>query len=91
MLHGHLARLLAGVHVRVGHKSATFVASLLSVGKRSLWRALRRSLFMQVYHWLLQDRVDYIESTPVVSQLHHVRILAFMALLLVRNCFIVVQ
>ena len=39
--------------------------------------------FIKVYHWLLQDRVDYIETTPAVSQLHHVRILAFMALLLV--------
>lgn len=39
--------------------------------------------FIKVYHWLLQDRVDYIETTPAVSRLHHVRIVAFMGVLLV--------
>lgn len=38
--------------------------------------------FIKVYHWLLQDRVDYIETTPAVSRLHHVRIVAFMGVLL---------
>lgn len=40
--------------------------------------------FVKVFHWLVQDRVDYIETTPSVSRLSHARILAFMLLLLVR-------
>jgi len=39
--------------------------------------------FVKVFHWLVQDRVDYIETVPTVSRLHHLRILTFMALLLV--------
>ena len=42
--------------------------------------------FIKVFHWLVQDRVDYIETVPSVSRLHHLRILTFMALLLVRPC-----
>ncbi|KAK9804312.1 hypothetical protein WJX72_006270 [[Myrmecia] bisecta] len=38
--------------------------------------------FVKVFHWLVQDRVDYIETTPTVSRLHHLRILSFMAVLL---------
>ena len=41
--------------------------------------------FIKVFHWLVQDRVDYIETVPTVSRLHHLRILTFMALLLVRH------
>ena len=40
--------------------------------------------FVKVFHWLVQDRVDYIETTPSVSRLSHARILAFMLLLLAR-------
>ena len=40
--------------------------------------------FVKVFHWLVQDRVDYIETTPTISRLHHVRIVSFMNLLLVR-------
>lgn len=39
---------------------------------------------MQVFHWLVQDRVDYVETTPDVSRLAHARIVLFMAFLLVR-------
>ena len=42
--------------------------------------------FVKVFHWLVQDRVDYIETTPTVSRLHHMRIVSFMILLLVGNC-----
>ena len=42
--------------------------------------------FVKVFHWLVQDRVDYIETTPTVSRLHHLRIVSFMNLLLVRQC-----
>ncbi|CAL5228388.1 g11511 [Coccomyxa viridis] len=38
--------------------------------------------FIKVFHWLVQDRVDYIETTPHVSRLHHLRIVTFMGILL---------
>ncbi len=42
--------------------------------------------FVKVFHWLVQDRVDYMETTPATSRLQHLRIVAFMAVLLVRAC-----
>jgi E3 ubiquitin-protein ligase synoviolin len=39
--------------------------------------------FVKVFHWLVQDRVDYIETTPSVSVTQHVKIVSFMGLLLV--------
>ena len=39
--------------------------------------------FVKVLHWLVQDRVDYIETTPTVSTLHHLRIVTFMNVLMV--------
>lgn len=41
-------------------------------------------VFLQVFHWLVEDRVDYIEVTPSVSRLAHVRIVSFLLVLLVR-------
>jgi E3 ubiquitin-protein ligase synoviolin len=35
-------------------------------------------LFMKVWHWLCQDRVEFIETAPVTSRLSHVRIVSFM-------------
>ena len=40
--------------------------------------------FIKVFHWLVQDRVDYLETTPTVSRLHHLRITSFICLLGVR-------
>ncbi|KAL3701953.1 hypothetical protein R1sor_019975 [Riccia sorocarpa] len=40
-------------------------------------------LFIKAFHWLAQTRVEYIETTPSVSRLSHVRIISFMALLLI--------
>lgn len=40
--------------------------------------------FLKVFHWLVQDRVEYIEVTPHISRFTHIRITSFMALLLVR-------
>ena len=37
----------------------------------------------QVFHWLVSDRVEYLETTPAESRLQHFRIVMFMALLLV--------
>ena len=42
-------------------------------------------VFIKVGHWLVQDRVDYVEVTPSVSRLQHVRLVAFMSALLVRT------
>lgn len=42
--------------------------------------------FVKVLHWLVQDRVDYLETTPTVSRLHHLRIITFMNVLLVSYC-----
>eukprot|EP00884_Botryococcus_braunii_P013880 jgi/Botrbrau1/22493/Bobra.114_2s0019.1 len=38
--------------------------------------------FVKICHWLAQDRVDYMETTPSISRWMHLRILSFMALLL---------
>lgn len=46
-------------------------------------------LFRQVLHWLVQDRVDYVEVTPSVSIWQHIRIVSFMAVLLgIDACFL---
>ena len=41
--------------------------------------------FIKVFHWLVQDRVDFIETTPQVSRLNHIRVISFMFLLLVTS------
>lgn len=41
--------------------------------------------FIKIFHWLVQDRVDYMETTPNVSRLSHVRVISFMLLMLVSN------
>jgi hypothetical protein len=41
--------------------------------------------FVKIFHWLVQDRVDFIETTPNVSRLQHARIVAFTLVLLVRR------
>ncbi|KAF5838890.1 hypothetical protein DUNSADRAFT_1980 [Dunaliella salina] len=38
--------------------------------------------FVKVLHWLVQDRVDYIEVSPSVTALQHLRIASFLLLLL---------
>lgn len=39
--------------------------------------------FVKVFHWLVQDRVEYIETTPSISRLQHIRVVSFMLTLLV--------
>ncbi|GLI63659.1 hypothetical protein VaNZ11_006696 [Volvox africanus] len=39
-------------------------------------------VFIKVLHWLVQDRVDYVEVTPNISIFGHLRIVTFMSLLL---------
>ncbi|XP_044477822.1 ERAD-associated E3 ubiquitin-protein ligase HRD1B-like [Mangifera indica] len=38
-------------------------------------------LMIKALHWLAQKRVEYIETTPTVSKLSHVRIVSFMGFL----------
>ena len=39
--------------------------------------------FIKIFHWLVQDRVDFIETTPNVTRLQHARIASFALVLLV--------
>ncbi|CAM0880828.1 unnamed protein product [Alopecurus aequalis] len=43
-------------------------------------------LLVKALHWLAQKRVDYIETTPSVPMLSHIRIVSFMVFLLVVDC-----
>lgn len=43
--------------------------------------------FIKVLHWLLQDRLEFLETTPHVSRRQHARIVAFLMFLLVRRRF----
>lgn len=44
-------------------------------------------LLIKALHWLAQKRVEYIETTPAVPLLSHIRIISFMLFLLVVDCF----
>ncbi|XP_076895329.1 ERAD-associated E3 ubiquitin-protein ligase HRD1A-like [Bidens hawaiensis] len=43
-------------------------------------------LLIKSLHWLAQKRVEYIETTPTVTMLSHVRIVSFMGFLLLVDC-----
>ncbi|KAM3329942.1 hypothetical protein ACQJBY_026770 [Aegilops geniculata] len=43
-------------------------------------------LLVKALHWLAQKRVDYIETTPSVPMLSHIRIVSFMVFLLAVDC-----
>ncbi|XP_044264833.1 E3 ubiquitin-protein ligase synoviolin A [Tribolium madens] len=38
-------------------------------------------LFLKSFHWLAEDRVDYMERSPVISLLFHIRVLSLLLLL----------
>uniref|UniRef100_V5I8N2 RING-type E3 ubiquitin transferase n=1 Tax=Anoplophora glabripennis TaxID=217634 RepID=V5I8N2_ANOGL len=38
-------------------------------------------LFLKSFHWLAEDRVDYMERSPVISWLFHIRVLCLLLLL----------
>ncbi|CAA7398629.1 unnamed protein product [Spirodela intermedia] len=54
-----------------------------SVGFLGMVTAL---LLIKALHWLAQKRVEYIETTPTVSILSHIRIVSFMGFLLLVDC-----
>ncbi|KAG2183306.1 hypothetical protein INT43_006311, partial [Umbelopsis isabellina] len=43
-------------------------------------------LFLKIFHWLCQDRVEYMEQTPVVPKSFHFRMISLMSLLIVIDC-----
>jgi E3 ubiquitin-protein ligase synoviolin len=49
------------------------------------WREVVE-LLVKALHWLAQKRVEYIETTPSVPMLSHIRIVSFMAFLLIVDC-----
>ncbi|KAL0269317.1 UNVERIFIED_CONTAM: hypothetical protein PYX00_007098 [Menopon gallinae] len=38
-------------------------------------------LFLKSFHWLAEDRVDFMERSPIISWLFHVRVFSLLALL----------
>jgi len=40
-------------------------------------------LFLKSFHWLAEDRVDYMERSPSISMLFHVRVISLALLLAV--------
>ncbi|TPP65605.1 putative e3 ubiquitin ligase ixodes scapularis e3 ubiquitin ligase [Fasciola gigantica] len=38
-------------------------------------------LFVRAFHWLIEERVDYMERTPVINALFHIRVLTLISLL----------
>lgn len=38
-------------------------------------------LFLKSFHWLAEDRVDYMERSPVISWLFHLRVLSLLTML----------
>jgi len=46
-------------------------------------------LFLKCFHWLVEDRVDYMERSPVISLLFHVRAVLLLALLFVLDSFFI--
>ncbi|XVE79107.1 hypothetical protein DITRI_Ditri14bG0031500 [Diplodiscus trichospermus] len=43
-------------------------------------------LLIKALHWLAQKRVEYIETTPSVPMLSHIRIVSFLGFLLLLDC-----
>jgi E3 ubiquitin-protein ligase synoviolin len=42
---------------------------------------------IKVFHWLIQDRINYIQTESVITPLQHIRIVSFLSILTVR-CFL---
>ncbi|KAF8766747.1 E3 ubiquitin-protein ligase synoviolin-like [Argiope bruennichi] len=46
-------------------------------------------LFLKCFHWLAEDRVDYMERSPVISWLFHIRVSSLLLLLGILDYFFV--
>ncbi|XP_063687565.1 E3 ubiquitin-protein ligase synoviolin B-like [Bolinopsis microptera] len=45
-------------------------------------------LFLKAFHWLLEDRIDYMERSPVIGFFFHLRALTLMSILAVCDAFL---
>jgi E3 ubiquitin-protein ligase synoviolin len=41
--------------------------------------------FVKVFHWLIQDRVNFMQTEPRVTRLQHIRTVSTLGLLMVRS------
>ncbi|KAL3644580.1 ERAD-associated E3 ubiquitin-protein ligase hrd1a [Castilleja foliolosa] len=48
-------------------------------------------LLIKALHWLAQKRVEYIETTPSVPKLSHIRIVSFMVFLFLIDCVFLIK
>ncbi|XP_078726461.1 E3 ubiquitin-protein ligase synoviolin [Lampetra fluviatilis] len=46
-------------------------------------------LFLKCFHWLAEDRVDFMERSPVISWLFHIRVFSLMLVLSAADGFLV--
>lgn len=46
-------------------------------------------LFLKCFHWLAEDRIDYMERSPVISILFHLRAVSLMALLFFLDAYFI--
>jgi len=46
-------------------------------------------LFLKSFHWLAEERVDYMERSPVITWLFHVRILSLLTVLMALDVYFV--
>lgn len=40
---------------------------------------------VKVFHWLIQDRINYMQTEPAITYMQHIRTASFLTILLVRN------
>ncbi|CAF1282736.1 unnamed protein product [Adineta ricciae] len=48
-------------------------------------------LFLKCFHWLLEDRVDYMEQSPVLGPIFHARVISLSSVLFLLDYFFVVS
>lgn len=48
-------------------------------------------LFVKIFHWLTQKRLEFMETTPVVSRVAQIRIVACSCLLFAADCYFFYQ
>ena len=46
-------------------------------------------LFLKSFHWLAEDRVDFMERSPSISVLFHIRVLSLACLLASVDCLFI--
>ncbi|CAF1670070.1 unnamed protein product, partial [Adineta ricciae] len=48
-------------------------------------------LFLKCFHWLLEDRVDYMEQSPVLGPIFHARVISLSSVLFLLDYFFVIS